>query len=231
MSKKTKKLIVNGLTVSRIIGACFLPLVFDVDKIFLLIVFLIALFVTDFLDGKLSRYWKVKTIGGRLLDPLGDKMLALSCIFVLFREYHYLIALLVLEFGIIILNAIRTIRGEVVQVSFIGKVKTWLLSIALILAAVNLLNPSLINDIFGAIGMKTESLYISRDLVFSATMSAIGAEVVTLVCYLKESFDKKERKNTVKTEFKSFKEIFKRLFDEEMFEEDSDRPLIDIIKK
>ncbi len=231
MTKRVKKIIVNGLTISRIIGSCLLPFVFSDTKIPLLIGFLTVLFITDFLDGKLSRYWDVKTIGGRILDPIGDKMLALSCMLILLKRHEYLILLLVLELGVILLNIIRTLKGEVVKSSFIGKVKTWLLSIALIFAVMNFLNPNFVNEILGYLGVETTVFTISDGIVFSAIMFAAGSLLVTFICYLKESIDYGHRMPKSKTKFKSAKEIFVRLFDEEKFLEDSDKPLIEIMKR
>lgn len=230
MTKKNKKIFVNALSISRIIGACLLPIAFKMISVPLLITILAVLFITDFLDGKLSRRWEVRTTGGALLDPLGDKMLAISCMIALLYEHSFLWALLIMEVLIIILNVYRTLRGEVVKSSYIGKTKTWLLSIALILGAINLFNPEFLNDILGFLGFKTNSFTITSEIVFSSVMCAIGSEVVTFVAYLKESIEYNKNRKLEKLRFMNLKDIFRKLFDEDRYLEDKDKPLIELIK-
>lgn len=230
MSKKTKKIIVNSLTLSRILGAFILPFIFLSVNTTFLIILLAVLLVTDFFDGKLSRMWGVSTIGGSLLDPLGDKLLAIACMLGLIGTNVDYLVLLVLEVMIGILNVYRMFRGENVKSNMKGKVKTWFLSIAMVVGTVYLFRPTLIGDLLGIVGMSTDRFVVTENTVVVFLVMAGIAEVFTLVSYVREALKSKESFKKF-VELKSFKEIFVRLFDEEMYKEDKDRPLLDIIKK
>lgn len=230
MSKKTKKIIVNFLTLSRILGAFILPFIFLSVNTTFLIILLAVLLVTDFFDGKLSRMWGVSTIGGSLLDPLGDKLLAIACMLGLIGTHADYLVLLVLEVMIGILNVYRMLRGENVKSNMKGKVKTWFLSIAMVVGTVYLFRPTLIGDLLGIVGMSTDRFVVTENTVVVFLVMAGIAEVFTLVSYVREALKSKETFKKF-VELKSFKEIFVRLFDEEMYKEDKDRPLLDIIKK
>ncbi len=213
MSKKAKKIIVNILSLSRVIGALLLPLIFLKVSIPALITLLVVLFVTDMLDGMLARKWKVITIGGGLLDPLGDKMLAIMCIFSLWQEHTVFGYLLLGEILITLINIFRSMRGEKVKSLIIGKVKTWALSITLIIGAVIQ---------FGLLDINGSVLQIS----FYIT---IVLEIVTILVYLFHFviFVKKVSKYSLKDiDIKCF---LKRVFDEEKYAEDKDKSIMELL--
>lgn len=231
MTKRTKKLIVNGLTFSRLIGALFLPIIFIRVDIISLILLLSILFLTDCFDGLLARRWEVQTIGGSLLDPLGDKMLAISCILALIGFHKKFIILIVSELIICVLNIYRTLRGEKVKSLFIGKVKTWFLSVTLGFGAVNLFYPSIFNVIISLLGIETSSLYVANSFVEVLIIVTSVIELFTIIAYIKDSIDNKDKRKDYKGKIQSFGVIFKRLFDENKFKEDKGKPLVEIIRK
>lgn len=230
MSKKIKKIIVNALTLSRIVGALSIPFIFSTVNTTFLIILLALLFITDFLDGKLSRAWQVSTIGGALLDPLGDKLLAIVCILSLVGTHIDYLVLFLFEIAISLLNIYRTLHGENVTSTLKGKIKTWFLSISIVLGSIRLFNPNLVNDLLNLIGLVTDNFTITDNLVLASLILAGIFEVFTLLSYLKETVSKK---NTLKNKItlKPFREILTRLFDEKRYKEDVNKPLLDIIKK
>lgn len=230
MSKTVKKIIVNFLSCSRIIAAFFLPLIFRNASVIGLVVLLSILFFTDFLDGRLARKWNVQTVGGMLLDPLGDKVLAIACIFALLGSHSYLAFLLLFELTICITNAFRILTGEVVTANFIGKFKTWVLSITLAIGVIHQFNPCLLCDIFFIFRVPKDVFCITDEVVFIMSVLTAGCELATIACYVKEAFD--GRKKTKKlTKFKKLGVILERIFDEEKFQEDRHKPLKDIIRE
>ncbi len=80
------QLLPNFLSCLRIIlifPICFLILKFSEDYLKLIILlYLLAIFL-DFLDGFLARKLNAVSVLGKILDPLADKLLTLSLIFVL----------------------------------------------------------------------------------------------------------------------------------------------------
>ncbi len=103
------------------------------------LLFLLAA-VTDWLDGYLARKNQQVTRLGAFLDPVADKLLVAACIVMLVGE-HYM-ACLVLPAMVIIgreiaISALREWMSELgkrtsVAVSYVGKVKTVLQMLALI---------------------------------------------------------------------------------------------------
>jgi CDP-diacylglycerol--glycerol-3-phosphate 3-phosphatidyltransferase len=81
-----KKQIPNFLTVLRIILVPFFVFgfYFGKENIFIL-TFSIFLFatITDYLDGYLARKWKIESDFGKLFDPMADKILTISAMFML----------------------------------------------------------------------------------------------------------------------------------------------------
>ena len=97
MSKVIKKIIVNSLTFSRILGTILMPILYiNLDSyIFLIVIGLLLL--TDFFDGLLAKVWNVRTLFGSLLDMLADKLLALSILVILGLIYKLMFIPLIIE--------------------------------------------------------------------------------------------------------------------------------------
>lgn len=233
LSKKQKKLIVNGLTMSRIIGALALPAVINFASIPVLIGLLSTLLVTDFLDGKLSRHWKVQTMGGALLDPLSDKLLAVSCLLSFLGTQSFLIMPLFLELGITAINVSRALHEENVKSTIIGKIKTAILSVSIVLTAINVLNPELLNSLGSLIApnVSLPDLTVSEETVKNAFGLTTSVQVLTAANYVKESIKQRDIRSEKIAKLKSTREMLLRLFDETKYEEDKDLPLVKVLKK
>lgn len=230
MTKKQKKIFVNILTVSRLIGALLVPFVFVNSDIHIMMILLVILFMTDFMDGKLSRLWKVQTVGGSLLDPLGDKVLAISCILSMSYEHRTLLLIIILEMLIILVNIYRSIHGEKVTTSYVGKFKTWVLSVTLVFGAINIFYPTLLNDFLGFFKIHTTNFFVSSGLVSSLIVLTIASELATIIVYILESMRNRETKKRKKGKLKPIKEVLSRLFDETKFENDKDKSITEIIR-
>lgn len=221
-NKKIKKIIVNTLSITRIIGSIFIPLFFHIFDLSALIILLIVLFLTDSLDGFLARRWQVQTRGGMLLDPLGDKLLAITCIISFIYKHLILIPMLILEIATTILNITRTMHGEKSKTIIIGKVKMWFISINLVFCAINILKPDLLSIM---------KIYITDNIILYFSILTIILQIITIGYYYKDSIIQKDRRINKIPKLKNIKQIIKRLFDEEMFVIDYNKSLIDIIKE
>ena len=92
---------------------------------------------TDFLDGYLARKYDLVTDFGKLMDPLADKIFTVSG-FVILVQYGHLpgwvaIVILTREFGVTGLRGMAAAKGEVIAAASIGKLKTLLQMLTLLL--------------------------------------------------------------------------------------------------
>ena len=78
------KLLVNLLTISRIVLAFFIfGLIMQSNGYVLAFFLFIFAGVTDFLDGYLARKYDLKSVIGEILDPIADKILIIFILFAL----------------------------------------------------------------------------------------------------------------------------------------------------
>ena len=97
-----KKLLVNGLTLSRIpISILFnFSLFYEKNKLFICSLLFLIIALTDILDGKLARHYKVTSKFGALLDAGTDFFFIFSASFLLYTQ-------MLLPVGLIILIVVK----------------------------------------------------------------------------------------------------------------------------
>jgi len=134
----------NLLTLMRVmlipvlVGVFYLP--FTWAHAFAAVLFAMASF-TDWLDGFLARKLKQTSPFGAFLDPVADKLLVASTLLLLVgaKDIHYITLPAIIIVGReIVISALREWMAEVgsrasVRVSYIGKVKTAMQMLALVL--------------------------------------------------------------------------------------------------
>ena len=103
----------------------------------LFIITISLLFLTDFIDGKLARKYKVQTIYGSNMDTIADKALSIGLIILLLKKNKYIYLVLLGEIIISIINTLAKLQHKKTKSSLIGKIKTWFLSITIILSYIN----------------------------------------------------------------------------------------------
>ena len=137
--KNYKKNIVTTITISRMIG---IPFLLMIENDIVLLVAAGILFLTDFLDGFLARRWNVESLNGALLDLIADK--ALVIILLLYGMIELRVGLLL--FSLIAFREIysmvirfRSLKkdNEMIEASFIGKLKTTLQFVAILMLIMN----------------------------------------------------------------------------------------------
>ncbi len=138
MNNKFMKFLVNFITVSRIIFSLFFILLSKNINYNILLVLIIILFLTDFIDGFLARKFNVQTLFGSILDTLADKILSIVLIIPLLKENNILYLIVVGEIIIAIINIRARFRRKLTRVCMFGKIKMWLLSITIIFLYLNL---------------------------------------------------------------------------------------------
>lgn len=134
----------NLLTISRIllipIFILFFFLHFHDSTYVVAAIFLIAA-ITDWMDGFLARKLKQYSPFGEFLDPVADKLMVAAALILLVSEYPtwwVVIAAIVIVSREIIISALREWMAELgkrssIKVSYIGKVKTTVQMIALLM--------------------------------------------------------------------------------------------------
>lgn len=136
---KIKKYLPNILTLSRLIVTPFIIYLGLKGNIVPLIIIAIFIAITDFLDGKLARLWGVSSEFGAKMDAIGDKCLAIGLLIILVVKKHIFFYVLVLEGLIALFNFYVFIKQRVAESLLIGKIKTWVIFITIILGLFNLL--------------------------------------------------------------------------------------------
>lgn len=168
------KKFVLSLTLSRIFAA---PLVF-VAAVFLeqywltFLVFIIAA-LTDYLDGKLARVFKVESRLGSILDPIGDKLLVLFAIItVIVLTQDIFVALmgaviLAREFWVSALREFSSAKNIIsaTKVTFIAKMKTTFQFVAISMY------------FFGAATNLALVTFIANFILFIATLLALKSSI------------------------------------------------------
>ncbi|TDN96163.1 MULTISPECIES: CDP-diacylglycerol--glycerol-3-phosphate 3-phosphatidyltransferase [Halomonas] len=133
----------NLLTLARILSIPLLVLLFYLPFAWSMplaaALFALAA-VTDWLDGYLARRWNQSTPFGAFLDPVADKLMVAVALALLIERYEAIwltLPALVIIGREIVISALREWMAEMgkrgqVAVSWIGKVKTTLQMIALL---------------------------------------------------------------------------------------------------
>lgn len=134
MLKIIELVIVNLITSLRLVGALFLPLIYISKGPSICALITIVLFITDAIDGFLARKLKISTFLGSILDATSDKLLNTISFILLGIEYNIMFAPLIIELSILYTNYSTYRYGGNVQSSKIGKIKTIILDIFVILS-------------------------------------------------------------------------------------------------
>jgi len=135
----------NKLTVMRMVLipfvmffylATFIP--HGIGKILALVIFIIAA-LTDLLDGKIARKHNLVTNLGKFLDPIADKILTASVLFMIMADgtipapWGVIIVTIIIarEFMVSALRLIAASQGTVLAADIWGKAKTMVQMIAI----------------------------------------------------------------------------------------------------
>lgn len=134
-------MIPNILTILRIASAPILVVVLlsnEINMVILGLIIFIISSITDFLDGYLARSFNQLSKLGKILDPIADKLL-ITCALIslisnnIIQDIHVIAATLIIIREIFISGLREYIRGNVLKVTFLAKVKTTIQMIAIIL--------------------------------------------------------------------------------------------------
>lgn len=134
---KLKRNIPNFITISRIISLILGFIFFVNNKIILSIIFYVYGGISDAFDGYFARKLSAYTKFGQYLDAISDKLYFLSLIIILLIYGNYLVILpLIMEIIISIVNYLILKKNKKVFTERVGKFKTTLLMIDLIIGII-----------------------------------------------------------------------------------------------
>lgn len=173
-----KRQIPNMLTFSRALSPFIIIPAMLLGEIKIAIGALIFFAITDFLDGKIARKYNYVSDFGVKLDAVCDKIFAMSLVIPAVFECYILLFNLILEIAISYTNLLSEAKGNHPRSTIIGKIKTTLLSITLIL------------------------IYIPKTdikIIFVASIVTIICQVITLIKYINIDMDKdrKRKRNKI----------------------------------
>lgn len=136
---KFKKNIPNIITISRIISLVLGFIFFIKDNIVVSLILYIYGAVSDMIDGYLARKLDAYTKKGQYLDAISDKLYFLSLIIILLLNKNYLIIIpLIMEIIISVINYLTIRKYKTVFTERVGKHKTTLLMLTLILGVLTI---------------------------------------------------------------------------------------------
>lgn len=124
------------------------------------IIFFVAA-LTDWLDGYLARSWSQTSQLGAFLDPVADKLVIVVALVLLVAEYHtsYIALPAAIIIGReIVVSALREWMAELgrrtsVAVNYIGKIKTAVQMLAILLMLIGRGNSTLLYEVFSILGV------------------------------------------------------------------------------
>lgn len=165
--KEIKRQIPNLLTLSRGLAPIVIIPAILFNKLYFVIILLIIFALTDFLDGKMARKYNLVSEFGVKLDAVCDKIFAISLIIPAIINHGIFIFNFVMEIAISYTNLLSYTKGNNPRSTIIGKIKTALLSLTLILAYIPNMN-NLVIFIFSLITIICQVItlikYINTDM-------------------------------------------------------------------
>jgi len=135
------KTILMSLTLSRIIaGPLVLVLAIYSEMLYLALLTFILASITDYLDGRIARKYKLESNLGEILDPIADKILLLFSLLAIIvlsdNQFVYLMtgAILAREFWVSAIREYHLVSNSSIRrlkVTFSAKIKTTIQFIAI----------------------------------------------------------------------------------------------------
>ena len=190
---KIKKHIPNILTISRLVATPLIVYLGIKNQIIPVIIIAIFIALTDFLDGKLARLWGVSSDIGAKLDTIGDKALAIGLLIILVVDNQMFFYILALETIISLFNIFVFVKERIVESLLIGKIKTWVIFITIILGLINMLLPTI-------------KIFVTIFIIITVIL-----QIISLIAYISGYSNRKylkKKKNIDQTEYyKIVKEI------------------------
>lgn len=195
-NNKRNKIIVNAITGIRTIGTFAMIPIYTIYGSLTTALAAGVFFLTDMIDGKLARKLHVQSFFGSLLDGLSDKTFGMVCLLLLALENNIFFIPIIMEGAILAINFQSLQRGNNVQSSIAGKVKTGVLAVSLVGGFLSLEVPSL-KDLLNYLNIKSiDTLLNTNPSVLSNIVATplIASETIVIVDYIKKAKDQDKKR-------------------------------------
>lgn len=222
-----KIILINLITFTRLIGAFTLPFIFVFKGAPIGATVTIILFATDWIDGLLARKLNACTLWGAGMDALCDKLLNICSFSLLGSVYNKMLLPLLIEIAIMYTNYSSYRYGGNVKSTKIGKIKTVILDVLVILS-------------FCIIGLQVFNsnssilLYLinkTPELINLFSCIITVACLVTLIDYVKRNKEIRKNPKSEKAKkeikhLKPFKQLMNDLLDTEYYKKHKEESII-----
>lgn len=164
-------IIVNMITGLRALGSLIIILIYFNYGLFWTGITAIIFFSTDWIDGLLARKWQCSTLFGALFDGMSDKLFEIISLSLLVIHNSLLIIPIIMEIIILIIGYNSAFKGNNVASSKLGKIKTVILGLTVILAFL-LLGNNYVNN--------------ANSIIAALVIFLIVFDVLTIINYWKK---------------------------------------------
>lgn len=227
LNKIIQLVLINAITLTRFFGAILLPFIYSRGGPSVCALITVILFLTDAVDGFLARALHISTFFGSCLDGACDKLLGVMAFILLGLEYNIMIPPLILEICILCVMYSTYRNGGNIQSSKIGKIKTIILDICIVLAFAVISLPTFELDGFFY-------MYLIQNT--DSVVSLFGC-IITIACttalgdYIKKNKETIHDPNMIhikeqKRVLKPFKKIIWMLFDSNYYYKHKDESIM-----
>ena len=192
-SHTLKKILVNSITAIRALGTLVIVPIFNCNGSLIAGLAAAGFFLTDFIDGKLARSFKVQTFFGSLLDGLSDKAFAIICLTLLALQNPIFWTIIAAEGAIVYANYKSAQKGNNIQSSKAGKIKTGILGVSIVGSMLCLEAPS-IRELLKFTNSAALDKIFSLDPNLLTTLLAIPA--IAASCYVLKDYINISNKQT-----------------------------------
>lgn len=222
------KIFVNILTIIRLIATFVLPIIWKSFSPLWILIFVICILLTDFLDGFLARKFKVSTLFGSILDCFADKLFGIAIILVIATYYKSFYLVLMMELIIAGINIFAAFKGAYTKSSLLGRAKMWVLGLAIIIDVISIFKYNLMNFIHLNFLKNWLNIFVTYEdiiVLFGASIT-VGAQIMVALDYLIRIVKEiKANNKKIKYDFKSNKELIFVLTNTDYYLNNKDKSL------
>lgn len=200
-SHTIKKVLVNLITGIRALGTVAIVPIFKMHGGLTTALAAMCIFATDFIDGQLARRLHVQSFFGSLLDSISDKAFGIICLVLLALQNPAFWIPIALEAGIVLTNYKSAQKGNNIQSSMAGKIKTGIIGATIVGSFLALDAPEL-KQLLNYVNIHAMDKVLSLDpqiLTSILAIPTIAASGYVLNDYVKKSEQQTEAK-AAKTE-------------------------------